>query len=172
MKLFTTILLLSLTSLSLAADTPKPDTPKPGITLLGHIDYKPCSESSGVIASRKHPGVYWTHCDSGNDPSIYAITREGKFIAEYRLNVKNNDWEDISIDDEGHLYIGDIGNNGGKHKEIHVHRLDEPDPTGSPPPGGIGNAKVNKTWKISYPDTPFDAESLFIYKDQGYIISK
>src|SRR6266513_4076585 len=100
------LLLLSLTTLSLAADAPKtdaskPDAPKPGITQLGAIAYKSCSESSGVIASRKHPGVYWTHCDSGNDPSIYAITREGKFLAEYQLNVQNRDWEDIAIDDDG-----------------------------------------------------------------------
>src|SRR5258705_12500543 len=145
--------------------------PSNQITLLGHIDYKSCSESSGVIASRKHPGVFWTHCDSGNDASIYAITREGKFIAEYRVNVENRDWEDIAIDDAGHLFIGDIGNNGGKHNQIHVYRLDEPDPADKPP-GGIGKVKVDKSWKISYADQPFDAESLFIWKDYGYIISK
>src|SRR4051812_47593093 len=72
-RLLPTLLLLS----CLAADAPQKQ-----ITLLGHIDYKPCSESSGVIASRKHSGVFWTHCDSGNDASIYAITREGKFLAE------------------------------------------------------------------------------------------
>ena len=166
MRPFIAILLLSLTSLSLAADAPKP-----GITLLGNIDYKPCSESSGVIASRKHPGVYWTHCDSGNDASIYAITREGKFLAEYQLNVKNEDWEDIAIDDDGHLFIGDIGNNGGKHQTIHVYRIDEPDPS-TIPKSGIARLKVDKTWKIVYPDTPFDAESLFIWKDHGYVISK
>jgi hypothetical protein len=166
MRILPLILLLILAIPSLAAESPKT-----GITLLGHIDYKPCSESSGVVASRKHPGVYWTHCDSGNDPSIYAITREGKFLAEYQLNVKNNDWEDIAIDDDGHLFIGDIGNNGGKHKEIHVHHVDEPDPA-TIPAGGIAKLKVDKTWKISYPDSPFDAESLFIFKDHGYIISK
>src|SRR5947207_15978497 len=113
MKLLASILLLTLTSLSLAADAakpdaPKPDAPKPCITQLAAIDYKSCSESSGVIASRKHPGVYWTHCDSGNDASIYAITCEGKFIAEYQLDVPNHDWEDIAVDDDGHLFIGDI----------------------------------------------------------------
>ncbi len=171
MKLPVAILLLSLTSLSLATDPPKFDPPKPGITQLGAIEYKPCSESSGVIASRKHSGVYWTHCDSGNDASIYAITREGKFIAEYQLDVPNHDWEDIAIDDDGHIFIGDIGNNGGKRTQIHVHRLDEPDPA-KIPKGRIAKWKVDKTWKITYPDTPFDAESLFIWKDHGYIISK
>src|SRR5829696_4136923 len=160
------ILLLCVTILSLAADAPKP-----GITQLGQIDYKPCSESSGIVASRKHPGVYWTHCDSGNDASIYAITREGKFLAVYQLNEKNNDWEDIATDDDGHLFIGDIGNNGGRRNQIHVYRVDEPDPARIPK-GGIARLKVDKSWKINYPDAPFDAESLFIYKDQGYIISK
>ncbi|HEV8604591.1 MAG TPA: sugar-binding protein [Tepidisphaeraceae bacterium] len=166
MRIRPLIFLLILAIPSLAAEAPKT-----GITLLGHIDYKPCSESSGVVASRRHPGVYWTHCDSGNDASIYAITREGKFLAEYKLNVKNDDWEDIAIDDDGHLFIGDIGNNGGKHKEVHVHRVDEPDPA-TIPAGGIAKLKVDKTWKISYPDSPFDAESLFILKEHGYIVSK
>jgi hypothetical protein len=160
------ILLIALTTFVFAAEAPKPL-----ITLIGNIDYKPCSESSGVVASRKHAGVFWTHCDSGNDASIYAITREGKFLAEYQLNVKNDDWEDIATDDDGHLYIGDIGNNGGKHAQIRVHRVDEPDPANIPK-GGIARLKVDKTWKISYPDVPFDAESLFIYKEHGYIVSK
>src|SRR3954453_16618786 len=111
-RLIPSLLLLSL----LAADAPKE------VTLLGYIDYKPCTESSGVLASRKHPGVFWTHCDSGNDAAIYAITRVGKFIAEYQFDVPNHDWEDIAIDDDGPLFIGDIGNNGGKRAQIHVHR--------------------------------------------------
>jgi len=56
------------------------------ITQIGAIDYKPCTESSGVVASRQFPGVFWTHCDSGNEAAIYAITKEGKFLAEYRVN--------------------------------------------------------------------------------------
>src|SRR5215208_2267685 len=122
----------TLLAFSLAADAPKPAPPKPGVTQLGVIDYKSCSESSGVVASRKHPGVFWTHCDSGNDASIYAITREGKFLGEYQLNEKNDDWEDIATDDDGHLFIGDIGNNGGRHNQIHVYRVDEPDPARIP----------------------------------------
>ena len=34
--------------------------------------------------------------------------------ASIAVSVPNVDWEDIAIDDDGHLYLGDIGNNGGR----------------------------------------------------------
>ena len=38
------------------------------------------------------------------------------------------DWEDIAADDEGHLYVGDIGNNGGLLAIRAIYRIDEPNP--------------------------------------------
>ena len=44
------------------------------------------------------------------------------------LPCPNVDWEDIAADDEGHLYLGDIGNNGGLLAIRAIYRIDEPDP--------------------------------------------
>jgi hypothetical protein len=173
------LLWLFAVSITSAATPPSASTPAPPATepakpysRIGQIDHPAIAESSGIVASRKYPGVYWTHCDSGNLAEIYAITREGKFIAEFPVAAKNRDWEDIAIDDTGHIYIGDIGNNGGRHKELHVHQVDEPDPTVKYDGGRGPKLRVNKTWKLHFPDTPFDCESLFIWKGNGYVVSK
>ena len=40
------------------------------------------TESSGLAASRLHPGVYWTHNDSDDGPYVYAVdSRTGKTVA-------------------------------------------------------------------------------------------
>lgn len=43
-------------------------------------------ESSGLAASRKHPGVYWTHNDSDDGPYVYAVdSRTGRTVATVTL---------------------------------------------------------------------------------------
>lgn len=40
------------------------------------------TESSGLAASRAHPGVYWTHNDSDDGPYVFAVdSRTGKTLA-------------------------------------------------------------------------------------------
>lgn len=40
------------------------------------------TESSGLAASRAHPGIYWTHNDSDDGPYVYAVdSRTGKTVA-------------------------------------------------------------------------------------------
>ena len=140
-------------------------------TQVGVIDHEPISESSGIIASRRHPGVFWTHCDSGNDAAIYAISRDGSFLAEYEVNARNDDWEDIAADDVGNLYIADIGNNGGNKKKVEVYRIEEPGPSGGRKKKGKG-LKPTFIWKLRYPSNPFDAEAFFILGGHGYMIAK
>jgi len=154
------------------AKAPAPVT-RPATTTafeVGFIDDPAIPESSGIVASRKYPGVYWTHNDSGNPPAIHAIDRSGKTLATFPVAAKNRDWEDIAIDDAGHLFIGEIGNNYARHKQLAVYRIDEPDPRTPLPPGKL--LVVTNTWQFTFPDKPFDCESLFVWKDSGYVISK
>src|SRR5688572_15552561 len=98
------------------------------IQQIGRLDRDKIKESSGIVASRQFPGVFWTHSDKGNAPTIFAIDRSGKLLADFRVDAENDDWEDIATDDSGRLYIGRIGNNDAKEKEIAVYRVEEPDP--------------------------------------------
>lgn len=132
----------------------------------------PIRESSGVVASRRHPGVYWTHGDSGTPPALYAVTRAGELLAEFPVAARNEDWEDVAADEDGQLYIGEIGNNGGKKKELAVYRVDEPDPKAAGEGRARERLRVTATWRLRFPGQPFDCESLFIRGGYGYVISK
>lgn len=98
------------------------------LELLGTLDRQRIPEASGIVKSRRYPEVFWVHNDSGNPPLLFAIRRDGRIVRGFRLEVPNVDWEDIAIDDQGHLYLGDIGNNGGALPLRSIYRIDEPDP--------------------------------------------
>ncbi len=138
------------------------------IELVGRIRAPEIPESSGIVASRKYPGVFWTHNDSGNAPEIFAIDRTGKLLATFPVQATNRDWEDIAIDDTGHLYLSETGNNNRASQEIAIHQIDEPDPAVLQ----ADKIPLTATWRMGYPDKPFDCESLFVWQDYGYVISK
>lgn len=139
------------------------------IQLLGHMDVTRISESSGLVASRQFPEVFWTHNDGGKRrPELFAITRRGKMLAHFTLlGPRMRDWEDIAIDDQRHLYVGDIGNNEARRSELAVYQIDEPDPKSSGPA-----LSVKRQWILRFPKAPFDCESLFVHQGRGYLISK
>jgi hypothetical protein len=128
------------------------------------------SESSGVVASRRHEGTFWTHNDGGGARRqiLYAIRRNGDAVASFPIvGAVLQDWEDIAIDDAGHLFVGDLGNNDIKRDEIAVYEIDEPNPA-----LGTKTVATKRQWRLRYPAGRFDCESLFIWKDYGYVISK
>ena len=136
---------------------------------VGSLAHKPIAEASGIVASRRYPGIFWVHNDSGNDATIYAVKSDGALVAEFPVEAPNIDWEDIAIDDSGHLFLGDIGNNGARLPLRCVYQLDEPDPTKQP----VGKLKPTATTYYRFPATArFDAESLFVEGRFGYLISK
>jgi hypothetical protein len=140
--------------------------------LVGTLSHEPIRESSGVVASRKHAGVHWTHNDQGNGPVLYAVDAQGKLLAEYPIAAAADDWEDIAIDDTGNLYVGNIGNNKGRRPYLEVYRLAEPDPSKfdrENPPAALG---IDRMWRLRFPAEPLNCESLFVHNGYGYLISK
>jgi len=69
--------------------------------------------------------VLWTLEDHGNDPKLYAVDiHTGKLLRTVEIDgIKNIDWEALTTDGNGNLYIGDIGNNKGKRKEYYIHKV-------------------------------------------------
>jgi hypothetical protein len=138
--------------------------------VVGHLDTKIIPESSGIVASRKHKGVFWTHNDSGNEPRIFAIDASGRLLATYEVQVRNDDWEDIATDNAGHLFISETGNNARwATRQPTVYQLDEPDPS---KPVAQAPLKITARYVLRYSKDAFDCEALFIWKDYGYLISK
>ena len=47
---------------------------------IGRLDHPAIREASGIVASRRYPGIFWVHNDSGNPPALYAVRRDGYSI--------------------------------------------------------------------------------------------
>jgi hypothetical protein len=116
-------------------------------------------ESSGVVASRVHAGVLWTHNDSGWPADIFAIDVHGEIRATIPVvGAENVDWEDIALAACGTgecLYIADIGDNRAVREQIAVYRLPEPSPNAREAPGA-------ERFPMRYPDGARDAEGFFV----------
>ncbi|MEU7058928.1 WD40 repeat domain-containing protein [Streptomyces sp. NPDC046197] len=128
-------------------------------------------ESSGLAASRLHPGVYWTHNDSDDGPYIYAVdSRTGKTVATITLSGigRPRDVEAISIGPGNQIYVGDIGDNlGGTWPYVWIYRL--------PEPKVLKDQTIRATqYVVKYADGARDAESLVVHPKTGraYIIDK
>ena len=135
---------------------------------VGTIENPAITESSGLVASRRFPGVFWTHNDAGSEGAIFAITKQGKSLGSFELGGPQfNDMEDIATDGGGNLYLADIGDNGGSRSTLFVHRVREPDPRAA-----TGHATVNRSWRLKFPGARDDAESFFVLGGNGYLITK
>src|SRR4051812_17839377 len=150
---------------------------------LGLIQDTTINESSGLVASRANPGLFWTHNDSGDGPFIYALDRQGKSRGVWRVSgAEAHDWEDIAagpgpLKQRSYLYLGDIGDNSSKRAEIQIYRVLEPlvTPAASRSnknsPQALGPAEV---FHLRYPDKQHDAETLLVHPRSGdvYVITK
>ena len=117
-------------------------------------------ESSGMALSPGHPGVLWTHNDSGHRAELYAVGPEGRTLATLTLaGVAARDWEGMAAgrDDRGRpaLFVGDIGDNNGVWPEVAVYRVTEP--------ARLRDATVAAVrYRLRYADGPHDAEALLV----------
>ena len=125
--------------------------------------------------------VYYNHKyilsinDSGNKSEIYVLNKKGEFIKTINVkDTKNYDWEDMSQDENGNIYIGDTGNNLNKREKLKIYIIKK---------GFIDKDKVEPK-KITYwyedqkefppkkSNLNFDSEAFF-YKDSSlYILTK
>jgi hypothetical protein len=136
-------------------------------------------EASGIVASRKNPGVLWVHNDSGDSARIFAINTKSEFLGVCTIDgAGSRDWEDIAIGpgpdpNEQYLYIGDIGDNLACYDEITVYRVREPKVNAAVPFATIRTAPADAI-KLTYPDGPRDAETLLVdpLTRDIYLISK
>ncbi len=151
---------------------------------LGELEDTTIRESSGIVASRRNPGLFWTHNDSGDGPFLYAFDRRGGRRGVWHVKgARSRDWEDIAVGPgpergRAYLYIGDIGDNTEKREEIVVYRISEPLIT----PGDAATSKSAprqtetpaEAIRLRYPDGQHDAEALLVHPATGdlYIIIK
>lgn len=153
---------------------------RPKVERFAKIEVGAVNESSGFAASTRHPGLVWTHNDSGDGPRLYALTSDGKLWhgsppgGILVAGASAVDWEAITLDGSGNLVIGDVGNNDNIREDLTVHFLPEPDPAGAP------TVRVQRSVRVRYPDQlrfppdlrNFDCEAIFWYRERLHFLTK
>ncbi len=148
------------------------------------FDFEKIDESSAIIKSRMWEDLYWTLNDSGGKNRIFPIDRNGKlYRAEwykdyqggvYLAGTLNIDWEEMAVDDQGNIYVCDVGNNANARRDLCVYQLKDPYPEYS------GSVNYLKKYHIYYPDQTefpaiqrnFDCEAVFWANDKLYFLTK
>lgn len=132
------------------------------------------NEISGLI--KFNDTCLIAHNDGGNHPILFFLNLNGKIIHELEItNAKNVDWEDITIDPTGNIYIADIGNNSNKRKDLCIYKIKSD--------SLLYLTKIEAeiilfsyAEQVDFPPVKlyknFDAEALAYYRDELYIFTK
>ena len=166
-----------------------PDIPRALAGLLPPLPVLlPANEASGIVASRRNPGVYYWLRDGGPDKpgrprtALWgmridesgqpgAVLGDALFPAFPVTGASNVDWEALTIDDAGDLWIGQLGANDCRSRQ-RVHRLAEPDPATE------STLPVLATYDLRFPDNPksgcrtYNSEAMFWIDGHLYLFAK
>lgn len=94
-------------------------------------------ESSGALAIS--PNAIWSHNDGGNSNHLFCFDTLGNVVRTLQItNATNVDWEDLTSDKTGRIYIGDVGNNANTRKDLCIYRIPDPDQI----PGSATQAEI------------------------------
>mgnify|MGYP006282829319 CR=1 FL=1 len=188
----------SLLLLLIAVPAFAPAAPRP-LEPTAELAPGPARENSGIVASRRHADTFWMINDSGDEPRVYAVRRDGsvhgaargsaEYVAHSTTAVGdgyekpgvlvggaiNVDWEDIALDAADRLLVPDFGNNGNDRRDLVIYVLDEPRPDG-------GRTTWRQKWFFRYPeqaafpapedDFDYDAEALFTVGETPWVLTK
>lgn len=147
---------------------------------VGRIKNEDLKEASGLVVSRKNPGVIWSHNDTSRRPRLFAMRLDGSNLGTYTLDgVDPVDWEDLGVaraanGDDWELYVADFGNNDGSRREITLYRVKEPKVD---PDQKAKNRRLRDVERFSfvYPKHEnFDSETLLVDPNTRdvYLITK
>lgn len=84
---------------------------------------KDLKEISGIAYA---DNLLYSIQDSGNESEVILFDLKGNIKRSIAINnTKNVDWEDLTFDTQGNLYIGDFGNNDNTRKDLAIYSIDK-----------------------------------------------
>ena len=116
-----------------------------------------------------------THNDSGGEPSLYVFNEMGEVIETIGLDknpdfeIENNDWEDITNDNE-YLFVADTGNNFGNRDNLNIIRVSKG--TDLMVDGIIEISYSDQESFFPRPKHKYDAEAIIVIEDKIALFSK
>lgn len=142
---------------------------------IGRLEHPALQECSGIVASRKHPGAFWVHNDSGHPAQLFAVDATGRHLAGpiEVVGAVNVDWEDIAMDSAGRLILADVGNNFSIRSDLRVYVLPEPALEAQ-------TVTVESSFRLAYSDQiqfpspvrEYDCESVFAAGESLFFFTK
>lgn len=134
---------------------------------IGRLDGR-IAESSGL--ARASDSTFWTHPDSGWPSELYLFNLDGELLQTVALPVPNHDWEDLAQDEQGHVYIGEFGNNSQARQDLRVYKV-------RPGAGAIPETirfrfADQEEFPPPRPRRHYDLEAFFHHTDSLYLFTK
>jgi len=141
---------------------------------FSRIEAGDLDESSGLARSKVHDGVFWSHNDSGGAPEIFALDFTGNDLGRVSVSgATSRDWEDITTDHVGNLWILDGGNNKNKRRDLTVIRVPEPTSlNGAVMADRLVRYHFPEQTAFPPPDKNFDSEALFWDRGRLMLLTK
>ena len=119
--------------------------------------------------------LIWMLNDGGNKPRLYGLNDKGKIINELKINAKNHDWEDLTSDSQGNLYIGDFGNNANKRENLTILKINKESLNSD---NKVAIERISFRFEDQHKFPPknkkryFDCEAFFHFNDSLYLFTK
>jgi hypothetical protein len=136
---------------------------------------KKLKEVSGITYFPETNLIYALE-DSGNKNEIYVVNATGQLEKTIVVsNATNVDWEDITKDKMGNIYVGDFGNNDNARQDLCIYKVNK---------SQLDKEVAESEYKVSfsYPEQTefppkksellYDVEGFFEYQNFFYLFTK
>jgi hypothetical protein len=124
-------------------------------------------KETSAIEKTTNSNILWVIQDSGNANHLYGLNTKGDIIKDIKIvNADNMDWEDLTSDSEGNIYIGDFGNNSENREYFTIYKVSNAENAKASTHASLINFTLPKDMKS------VDFESFFLYKEFFYVFSK
>jgi hypothetical protein len=132
------------------------------------------TESSGLEVSG--PNEIWTFNDGGGEEALYLIDTSGNLLKTLTINISwNRDWEDIAQDDQGNVYIANVGNNTNDNTDLTIFKIPDPSAVQS---NSVAAQLISFSYEDQWSFPPpadslhFDCEAIWWYENHLYLCTK
>lgn len=116
------------------------------------------------------PDSLWWLNDGGDPPRLILTDNQGKLRKEIVLSgAINEDWEDLTADPSGFIYVGDFGNNLNNRSNLRIYRY-------HPASGELDSILYRYPDQREFPPPPnranYDVEAFFWHGDSLHLFTK
>ncbi len=132
----------------------------------GQVQGEKLIELSGLVPALAE-AEYWGLNDSGDTATLYRFNDQGQMLQIVNLEgAINRDWEGMTRDEAGNLYVADFGDNAHKHSPYPIYKLAEPAP-------GVDKVDGVTAYSFEYTDgQSHNCEAIFFFDNKLYVIVK